>query len=152
MFAFDATTREILEQAIRNEITTQVYLDQLTRRVRSDEGRQTMQDLARRKHGHRSHFERRFHEMFGESSPDIPEPRIETPDGMASIELSKALRLALERERDLESNWRFLAEQVPPGDARTLLLELAETQWRFREEVRQIQGESDGQSEDILDF
>lgn len=151
MFTFDASTREILEQAIRNELTTLVYLEQLTERVNPAEDRAVLRDLVTRKHEHLSHFERRFHEIFGTAAPDLPRPEIAGSDVTTPMTLSRALKRANERERDLESNWRFLAEQVSGPEQRALLLELAETQWRFREEVNQIQARL-GAVDDFLDF
>lgn len=151
MFTFNASVREIIEQAIRNEMTSLVYLEQLASRVSPSENQKVIRTLAARKMGHVSHFERRFHELFGTSAPDLPRPEIAGGDLTGAMTLQRALRLANERERDLESNWRFLAEQVDTAEARAMLLELAETQWRFREEVHQLQTEL-GTTDDILDF
>lgn len=142
MFRFDASPGEILEQAMRNEATTRAYLLQLAERISDETGRRSIVELADRKLMHRSDFERRFREMFGEEPPRFPDPSLEEPPGAQPIDVARALKLALERERDLESNWRFLAEQVAEDDSRRLLLTLAEVQWRIRNEVQQLYDEA----------
>ncbi|HEX7190601.1 MAG TPA: hypothetical protein VF381_03410, partial [Thermoanaerobaculia bacterium] len=53
------------------------------------------------------------------------------------LDLSRALKLALERERDSESYFRFLAERVPPTtELGKLFVELAEMEWKHKTDLQ----------------
>ena len=54
--------------------------------------------------------------------------------------ICRTLTLVLERERDAESNYRFLAERVPNTELGGLFMELAEIEWKHKVD---IQGEYD---------
>ena len=50
--------------------------------------------------------------------------------------MSQALKLALERERDAESNFRFLAERVPNTPLGALFAELADIEWKHKADLQ----------------
>jgi len=52
------------------------------------------------------------------------------------VDMSKALKLALERERDSESYYRFMAERVPNTELGRLFMELAEMEWKHKTDLQ----------------
>lgn len=142
MFTLDATPVELILTGIRNEASTRAWLLQLSERLDAPADREALLDLAQRKVNHRQNFERKFRQEIGQEPPFPEEERIPLPQSIQTLDLPRALKLALERERDLESEWRFLAERVPGTELHTLLMELAEIQWRHRNEVQLLYDEA----------
>jgi rubrerythrin len=50
--------------------------------------------------------------------------------------MTQALKIALERERDSESNFRFLAERVPDTELGNLFAELADIEWKHKADLQ----------------
>ncbi|HEX8617434.1 MAG TPA: hypothetical protein VF911_07605, partial [Thermoanaerobaculia bacterium] len=62
---------------------------------------------------------------------------LELPPEIANLDLSRALKYALERERDSESHFRFLAERVPATtELGRLFMELAEIEWKHKTDLQ----------------
>ena len=137
-FTLEATPEELLITAIRNELSTRTWILQMAERVPDADSREALTDLATRKVIHRQEFERKFRQETGSEPPFPDEDLVQLPVHIESLDLARALKAALERERDLESEWRFLAERVPDTPLHRLLLEMAEIQWRHRNEVQQL--------------
>lgn len=142
MFTLEATPLELLVTAIRNEVSTRAWILQLAERLEDEAARQALVELAQRKVSHRQNFERKFRQEIGQEPPFPEQEPISIASSAHTLDLARALKLALERERDLESEWRFFAERVPGTDLHRLLMELAEIQWRHRNEVQQLYDEA----------
>ena len=68
---------------------------------------------------------------------DEPAPiTLELPFDLFNLDMSHALKLALERERDSESYYRFMAERVPNTELGRLFMELAETEWKHKTDLQ----------------
>jgi rubrerythrin len=86
---------------------------------------------------HRAKLERRYRETVGSDPPD-PEPvTMELPPDIVNLDLSRALKYALERERESESYFRFLAERVPTTtELGRLFVELGEIEWKHKTDLQ----------------
>src|SRR5207237_751702 len=83
----------------------------MAERAGSPEVRKRMLSLADGELVHRAKLERRYREMIGHEPPD-PEPvTVDIPPEISNLDMSRALKLALERERDSERYYRFMAER-----------------------------------------
>ncbi|HSN69272.1 MAG TPA: hypothetical protein VLV48_08510, partial [Thermoanaerobaculia bacterium] len=93
-------------------------------------------DLAQRQILHRVALEDRYRKLVGEEPPPPAEPSVEIPDDLRDIDTSRALRIALEHERESESNFRFLAERAADPHLLRLFGELAEMEWKHKAEIQ----------------
>lgn len=145
MKPLETTVEEVLRQAIQSEVETRVYYQKMAGRAASPEVRQRLLQLSDLELVHRAKLERRYRELLGTNPPD-PEPvNIELPSDIANLDLSRALKYALERERDSESHYRFMAERVPPTtELGRLFVELAEIEWKHKTD---LQAEYDASAE-----
>ncbi len=85
---------------------------------------------------HRAKMERKYREEIGHTPPD-PEPAtVELPPHLVNLDISRALKHALERERDSESYFRFIAERAPDTTLGTLFMELAEMEWKHKTDLQ----------------
>ena len=50
--------------------------------------------------------------------------------------MRRALKFVLDREREAEGNYRFLAERVPNTQLGSLFQELAEIEWKHKTEIQ----------------
>jgi rubrerythrin len=137
MKPLETTIEDVLRHAIQSEVETRVYYQKLAERAGSPEVRKRLLQLSDMELVHRAKMERRYREMIGTPPPD-PEPvTIELPPDIANLDLSRALKYALERERDSESYYRFLAERVPATtELGRLFVELAEIEWKHKSELQ----------------
>lgn len=138
VFTLDSTPAELLASAIQHEATSRLFLTRIAARLPGAPDRDVIEALAERKLDHQREFERKYTEQFGTPPPSPSEEEIQMPPEGQILDLARVLKMALERERDIESHWRFLAERVPETREATLLLEMAEIQWRHRNEVQQL--------------
>lgn len=137
MKPLETTVEEVLRKAIQSEVETRVYYQKLAERAGSPEVRTRLLQLADAELVHRAKMERKYRETIGQPPP-APEPvNLEIPQDVANLDLNRALKHALERERDSESYFRFMAERVPPAtDLGRLFMELAETEWKHKTELQ----------------
>lgn len=144
------SVKEVLTDAIRSELEGRAFLTALAERASTPAVRQKLLDLADREVVHRAHLERRFREETGETAPVLEMPKVEIAPDLQNLTMTRALKIVLERERESESNYRFLAERVPDnGELLQLFLELAELEWKHKIE---IQGEYDASMNDPESF
>jgi rubrerythrin len=137
MKPLETTIEEVLRKAIQSEVDTRVFYQKLAQRAGSPEVRQRLLQLSDMELVHRAKMERRYREMLG-SEPPPPEPVVlEIPADLTNLDLSRALKFALERERESESYYRFLAERVPPTtELGRLFVELAEIEWKHKTDLQ----------------
>ncbi|HEX9162858.1 MAG TPA: ferritin family protein [Thermoanaerobaculia bacterium] len=137
MKPLETTVEEVLRKAIQSEIETRVYFQKMAERAGSPEVRNRMQQLADAELVHRAKLERRYRDRIGKPAPEPEEVRIDLPPELVNLDMAHALKHALERERDSESYFRFMAERVPPeSDLGKLFWELAETEWKHKTDLQ----------------
>ena len=136
MKPLDITVEEVLRQAIQSEVETRVYYQKLAGRTGDAAVRSRLMQLADGELVHRARMERRYRELVGQEPPP-PEPvTIELPSEIHDLDLRRALKMSLERERESESNYRFMAERVPDTELGKLFMELAEIEWKHKTELQ----------------
>ncbi|HEX6159948.1 MAG TPA: ferritin family protein [Thermoanaerobaculia bacterium] len=137
MKPLETTVEEVLRHAIQSEVETRVYYQKLAERAATPEVRRRMLELSDLELVHRAKLERRYRELVGEQPP-APDPvNIEIAPDVVNLDMSKALKHALERERDSESYYRFMAERVPSTtELGRLFVELAEVEWRHKTDLQ----------------
>jgi rubrerythrin len=145
------TPEEVLRKAIQEEVDSREYYHRLAEAATDPAAKKRLQQLSDEQLLHRAKLERRYREIIGNDPPDPEPPKADIPPDAADIDLGRALKMALEHERDSESNYRFLAERVPETDLGALFLELAELEWNHK---TQIQNEYDAIAPDrfLLDI
>lgn len=134
------TPEEVLRKAIQEEVDSREYYLRLSNVVKAPDAKKRLRELADEQLLHRAKLERRYREVVGNDPPEPEAPNPDVPADAADIDLGRALKIALEHERDSESNYRFLAERVPETELGALFLELAELEWNHK---TQIQNEYD---------
>ena len=150
MKPLETTIEEVLRQAIESEVETRLFYQLMAERAASTEVRKRMLELADGELVHRAKLERKYRETIGRSCSDPLPATIELADDIVDLDMSRALKIALERERDSESHYRFLAERVPPTtDLGRLFVELAELEWKHKTD---LQAEYDRASTDPEKF
>ncbi|HEX6100634.1 MAG TPA: ferritin family protein [Thermoanaerobaculia bacterium] len=153
MKPLETTVEEVLREAIQSEVETRVYYQKLADRTITPEARSRMLQLSDMELVHRAKLERKYRELLGENAPDPAPVNIELPPEIASLDLSRALKYALERERDSESHYRFLAERVPPTtELGRLFVELAEIEWKHKTDLQAEYDASAGPDQFLLDM
>jgi rubrerythrin len=136
MKPLETTIEEVLRNAIHSEVETRVYYQRMAERAGSPEVRKRMLLLADGELVHRAKLERRYREMIGHEPPDPVPVTVDIPPDISNLDMSKALKLALERERDSESYYRFMAERVPNTELGRLFMELAEMEWKHKTDLQ----------------
>ena len=84
----------------------------------------------------RAKMGRKYREQIGKTPPDPLPATIELPSDLVELDLSRALKHALERERESESYFRFMAERVPDTKLGALFMELAEVEWKHKTDLQ----------------
>jgi rubrerythrin len=150
MKPLETTIEEVLRNAIQSEIETRVYYQMMAERAGSPAVRKRMLELADAEIVHRAKMERKYQETLS-TPPPAPAPvNIELPADIRNLDLSRALKLALERERDSESYFRFMAERAQNGsELEALFFELAEIEWKHKTD---LQAEYEAQMTDPEQF
>lgn len=137
MKPLQTTVEEVLRQAIQSEVETRVYYTQIAERAASPDVRKRMLQLADAELVHRAKLERKYREMVGN---DPPEPEavttVDLPPDLSRLDMRRALKHALERERESESHFRFMAERVPDTELGRLFMELAEIEWKHKTDLQ----------------
>jgi rubrerythrin len=137
MKPLETTVEEVLREAIQSEVETRVYYQKLAERTAAPAVRTRMLQLADMELVHRAKLERKYRETLGQNPPDPQPVSLELPPEVVNLDMSKALKHALERERDSESHFRFMAERVPPTtELGRLFVELAEMEWKHKTDLQ----------------
>lgn len=137
MKPLETTIEEVLREAIQSEVETRVYYQMMAQRTAEPAVRKRLLELADVELVHRAKHERRYREMLGQASPEPQPVSIELPPDIINLDMGRALKLALERERDSESYYRFMAERVPATtDLGKLFVELAEIEWKHKTDLQ----------------
>ncbi len=137
MKPLDTTVEEVLRQAIRSELETRLFYQKLAERAATPDVRARMLQLADVELVHRAKLERKYRDLLGTPPPDPGPVTVDLPADVVTLDMSRALKYALERERDSESHFRFLAERVPPTtELGRLFVELAETEWKHKTDLQ----------------
>ncbi|MGZ5441022.1 MAG: ferritin family protein [Thermoanaerobaculia bacterium] len=153
MKPLETTIEEVLREAIQSEVETRVYLQKLAERTTTPEARKRLLQLADMELVHRAKLERKYRETTGANPPDPAPVNLELPPDIAALDLSRALKYALERERDSESHYRFLAERVPATtELGRLFVELAEIEWKHKTDLQAEYDASAGPDQFLLDM
>lgn len=136
MKALETTPEEVLRKAIESEVETRVYYQKMAERAATPEVKKRMLQLADGELVHRAKLERRYREVIGTNPPDPGPVAIELGADLFHLDMPHALKAALERERDSESYYRFMAERVPNTELGRLFMELAEVEWKHKTELQ----------------
>lgn len=136
MKALDTTPEEVLRKAIQSEVETRVYYQKMATRTKSAAVKARMLQLADLELVHRAKMERKYREVVGKAAPDPDPVTLELDPEIHDLDMSQALKHALERERDSESHYRFMAERVPNTELGRLFMELAEIEWKHKTELQ----------------
>src|SRR3954454_19319268 len=130
MKPLETTVEEVLRKAIQSEVETRAYYQAMAERAGDATTRKRMLQLADGELVHRAKMERKYREEVGQTPPDPLPSTIELPNDLTNLDLSRALKHALERERDSESYFRFMAGPVPDTKLVALFLEVSEIEWK----------------------
>ena len=137
MKPLETTVEEVLREAIQSEVETRAYYRALAERAATPEVRQRLLQLSDLELVHRAKMERKYRDLVGANPPDPAPVELELPSDIANLDMSKALKYALERERDSESHYRFMAERVPATtELGRLFMELAEIEWKHKTDLQ----------------
>ena len=136
MKPLDTTVEEVLREAIQSEIETRVYYQRMAERAGSPAVKTRMLQLADGELVHRAKMERKYRETVGKAPPEPKPVKVDLPSDMYNLTMQQALKHALERERDSESNFRFMAERVPNTELGRLFMELAEIEWKHKTDLQ----------------
>jgi rubrerythrin len=137
MKPLETTVEEVLRLAIQSEVETRVYYQKLAERAVSPAVRTRLLQLSDLELVHRAKLERKYRETIGQPPPDPGPVTIEIAPDVVQLDLSRALKHALERERDSESYFRFMAERVEAStELGRLFVELAEIEWKHKTDLQ----------------
>jgi rubrerythrin len=136
MKPLQTTVEEVLRNAIQSEVETRAYYQKMAERAGAPEVRQRLLQLADGELVHRAKLERKYREMIGEGPPAPAPVEIEIPPDIQNLDMPRALKHALEREREAESYFRHMAERVPETQLGRLFMELAETEWKHKTDLQ----------------
>jgi rubrerythrin len=137
MKPLETTVEEVLRNAIQSEVETCAYYQQMAERAGSLEVRQRMLQLADAELLHRAKLERKYREEL-KQEPPAPEPvKVDLDSDIRELDMTRALKLSLERERDSESYYRFMAERAPAdSELANLFFELADIEWKHKTDLQ----------------
>ena len=136
MKPLETTVEEVLRKAIQSEVETRAYYQAMAERAGDPQTRNRMLQLADGELVHRAKMERKYREEVGQTPPAPLPATIELPFDLTNLDLSRALKHALERERESESYFRFMAERVPDTKLGALFMELAEIEWKHKTDLQ----------------
>jgi rubrerythrin len=137
MKPLETTIEEVLRKAIQSEVETRSFYQKLAERAVSPDVRKRLLELADMELVHRAKLERKYRDAIGDLPPDPENVEVELGPDMVNLDLSRALKYALERERDSESYFRFMAERVPTTtELGRLFMELAEIEWKHKTDLQ----------------
>ncbi|MCM2316089.1 MAG: hypothetical protein NDJ92_13165 [Thermoanaerobaculia bacterium] len=136
MKPLQTTPREVLLDAIRSEVESREILTQLAERAATTPVRKRLLELADKELLHRARMEKKYRDEIGEEPPEPAPVRITLSDDLVELDMRRALKFVLDREREAEGNYRFLAERVPNTELGSLFHELAEIEWKHKTEIQ----------------
>ena len=136
MKPLETTPEEVLRDAIQSEVETRAYYQKMAERAGSPEVAKRMLQLADTELVHRAQMERKYRETFKKAPPDPQPMKVELPSDLYQLDMKTALKHALERERESESYYRFMAERVPNTELGRLFMELAEIEWKHKTDLQ----------------
>ena len=137
MKKLETTVEEVLLKAIQSEVETRVYYQKLAERTALPEVRKRMLQLSDIELVHRAKLERKYRDTMGQMPPDPPPASVDLPPEIQNLDMPRALKLALERERESESYFRFMSERVPDTtELGRLFMELAEIEWKHKVDLQ----------------
>ena len=137
MKPLETTVEEVLRNAIQSEVETRVYYQQMAERAGSPEVRQRMLQLADAEVLHRAKLERKYRETLKQEPPAPAAVKVDLDSDIRELDMTRALKLSLERERDSESYYRFMAERAPAdSELANLFFELADIEWKHKTDLQ----------------
>ena len=137
MKPLETTVEEVLRNAIQSEVETRVYYQQMAERAGSPEVRQRMLQLADAELLHRAKLERKYREALKQEPPAPESAKVDLDSDLRELDMTRALKLSLERERDSESYYRFMAERAPAdSELANLFFELADIEWKHKTDLQ----------------
>jgi len=137
MKPLETTIEEVLRKAIQSEIETRAYYQKLAERAGSEPVKKRLLQLADEELVHRAKMERKYRETLKTAPPPPIPAAIELPADIRNLDMTRALKMALEREREAESNYRFMAERAQNGsELEALFFELAEVEWKHKTDLQ----------------
>ncbi|MFZ2494024.1 MAG: ferritin family protein [Thermoanaerobaculia bacterium] len=152
MKPLETTVEEVLRNAIQSEVETRAFYQRLAERAETPAVRRRLLDLADGELLHRAKLERKYRETIGSEAPPPQLVSIELPPDLQNLDMSRALKFALERERDSESQYRFMAERVPDTELGHLFLELADIEWRHKIDLQAEYDAASGPDRFLMDI
>jgi rubrerythrin len=151
MKPLETTVEEVLRNAIQSEVETRVFYRKMAERTSILAVRKRMLELADVELVHRAKLDRKYRETLGKDPPEPSPVTIELLPEVNNLDMSRALKIALERERESESYFRFLAERVPDtSDLGKLFMELAEIEWKHKTDLQAEYDSTVGDPEQFL--
>lgn len=136
MKPLETTVEEVLRKAIQSEVDTRAWYQKMAERAASPAVQKRMLEFADDELMHRAKLERKYREEIGKAAPEPQAPKPELPSDAYDLDMARALKMALERERDSESYFRFMAERVPDTELGHLFMELAEIEWKHKTDLQ----------------
>lgn len=136
MKPLETTVEEVLRKAIQSEVDSRAYFQKLAERAGTPEVRKRLLELSDNELVHRAKMERKYKEEIKKEPPEPGQPKVDVPSDIRNLDMARALKLALERERDSESYYRFMAERVPETELGHLFLELADIEWKHKTDLQ----------------
>jgi len=137
MKPLETTIEEVLREAIQSEIETRAYYQKMAERSGSPEVKKRMLQLADDELLHRAKMERKYREVMKAAPPDPKPVNVDLPPDVRDLDMTRALKLSLERERDSESYYRFMAERAPAdSELANLFFELADIEWKHKTDLQ----------------
>ena len=153
MKPLDTTVEEVLRKAIQSEVETRAYYQKLAERTKDAAVRKRMLQLGDIELVHRAKLERKYREAIGHDAPNPEAVVVELPPDVQNLDMARALKLALERERDSESYFRFMCERVPgTTDLGRLFMELAEMEWKHKTDLQAEYDAAAGPDQFLMDI
>ena len=136
MKPLETTVEEVLRKAIQSEVDTRAWYLKMAGRAASPAVQKRMLEFADEELVHRAKLERKYREEIGKPAPEPQASKPELPSDAYDLDMARALKMALERERDSESYFRFMAERVPDTELGHLFMELAEMEWKHKTDLQ----------------
>jgi rubrerythrin len=150
MKPLQTTPRQVLLEAIQSEVESREILLQLSERALTGDVRKRLLELADKELVHRAKLEKKFRDEIGEEPPPPKDAKITLSDDLARLDMRRALKFVLDREREAEGNYRFLAERVPNTELGSLFLELAEIEWKHKNDMQREYDQASGNPDDFF--
>jgi len=153
MKPLETTVEEVLRKAIQSEVETRAYYQKLAERTSDPAVKKRMLQLGDIELVHRAKLERKYRDAIGHDAPNPEAVTVELPPDVQNLDMARALKLALERERDSESYFRFMCERVPgTTDLGRLFMELAEIEWKHKTDLQAEYDAAGGPDQFLMDI